>query len=113
MVFTVISIAPHLSPGNYKRAVASGPEFVESDADYPTLLGQTGWAVVDCKDITLDYAASCRRQLQADEEHKDALETLVGASEFAERQADWRAKLSAIDGGLLRRSLFVATPDRA
>jgi SAM-dependent methyltransferase len=113
MVFTVISIAPGLSPEKYRRAVENGPEFIESEADYPTLLGQTGWAIVDRQDITLDYAASCRRQLQADEERKDALERLIGASELAERQAGWRSKLTAIDDSLLRRELFVATPDRA
>jgi SAM-dependent methyltransferase len=113
MVFTVISVAPDLSPEKHKRAVENGPEFIESEADYPTLLGQTGWAIVDRQDLTLDYAASCRRQLHADREHKDALESLVGASEFAERQAGWRSKLVAIDDGLLRRELFVATPDGA
>lgn len=113
MVFTVISIAPGLSPGQYRRAVENGPEFIESEADYPTLLGQTGWAVVDRRDITLDYAASCHRQLQADQERKDALQALIGASGFAERQAGWRSKLTAINDGLLRRELFVATPDRA
>jgi phosphoethanolamine N-methyltransferase len=113
MVFTVISIAPGLSPEKYRRAVENGPEFIESEADYPTLLGQTGWAIVDRQNITLDYAASCRRQLQADEERKDALETLIGASELAERQAGWQSKLTAIDDGLLRSELFVAIPDRA
>src|SRR5262249_30827713 len=112
MVFTVISIAPDLSPKKYRRAVENGPEFIESEADYPTLLAQTGWAIVDRRDITLDYAASCRRQLEADKERKDGLETLIGASEFAERQIGWQSKLTAIGDGLLRRELFVATPDR-
>jgi hypothetical protein len=62
--------------------------------------------------VTLDYAASCRRLLEADREHKDALEMLIGASEIAERQAGWQSRLIAIDDGLLRRELFVATPDR-
>ncbi len=113
MVFTVISIAPGLSPEEYGRALENGPEFIESEADYPTLLVQTGWATVDRRDVTLDYAASCRRQLQADEARKDALETLVGSSEFAERQAGWRSKLTAIADGLLRREIFVVIPDNA
>lgn len=111
MAFTVISIAPGLSPQQYKQAVANGPEFVESDADYPTLLEQAGWTIVACRDITLDYGASCRRQLQADIDRKDALVSLLGASEVAERQADWRSKIAAIEDGLLLRTLFVATPD--
>jgi hypothetical protein len=39
------------------------------------------------------------------------LEALIGPSEFAERQAEWRSKLMALDAELLRRELFVATPD--
>ncbi len=108
-VFTVISVAPGLSPANYGRAVENGPEFIESEVDYPTLLTQTGWELVEHLDLTKDYAASCRRQLRADEERKNALETLIGASEFAERQVTWRSKLTAISDGLLRRELFVAT----
>jgi hypothetical protein len=113
MVFTVISVAPGLSTADYGRAVENGPEFIESEADYPTLLTQTGWEIVEHLDLTTDYAASCRRQLRADEEQKDALETLIGASEFAERQIGWRSKLKALSDGLLRRELFMAAQSLA
>jgi hypothetical protein len=108
MVFTVISIAPGLSPKKHRRAVECGPEFVEAEYDYPTLLGQTGWTIIDREDLTPDYAASYRRKLEAHEEHKKAVETLIGTSEFAERQTDWRSEVAAIDDGLLRRELLVA-----
>lgn len=111
MVFTVISIAPGLSTEMHKRAVECGPEFVESEADYQMLLRQTGWNTVERHDITLDYGASCRRQLQADTEHKDELESLISISGFNERQSDWRSQIVAIDDGLLRRELFVAIPN--
>ncbi len=110
MVFTVISVTPGLAGGDYRRAVENGPEFIESDIDYPSLLHQTGWTVLDYQDITLDYVASCSRQLRADEERKDALTTLIGATELGERLADWRSKLSVLNEGLLRRELFVASP---
>jgi phosphoethanolamine N-methyltransferase len=113
MVFTVISVAPGLSPSDYGRAVENGPEFIESEADYPTLLAQTGWGLVEHLDVTADYAASCRRQIRADEEQKSALETLIGVSEFAERQLGWRSKLAALGDGLLRREFFVATSSLA
>jgi len=35
---------------------------------------------------------------------------LIGVTEFDERLADWRSKLSVLNEGLLRRELFVATP---
>jgi ubiquinone/menaquinone biosynthesis C-methylase UbiE len=110
MVFTVISIAPGLSAEQFRRAVANGPEFIETDTNYPTLLAQTGWIITGHKDITVPYAASCRRQLRADETQKGGLVALIGASEFAERLAQWRSKLAAIGDSLLQRELFVAVP---
>lgn len=110
MVFTVISVAPGLSAAQYRRAVANGPEFIETDTDYPTLLAQTGWMVIGHEDVTTVYAASCRRQLRADETQKDGLVALIGARACAERLAEWRAKLAAIGDHLLQRARFVAAP---
>ena len=110
MVFTVISVAPGLSAEQYPRAVENGPEFVETDTDYPTLLAQTGWIVTGHEDITITYAARVRRQLHADETHKDGLVALIGASDFAERLAEWRPKLAALGDNILRRELFEAEP---
>jgi cyclopropane fatty-acyl-phospholipid synthase-like methyltransferase len=111
MVFTVISIAPGLSPEKHKLAAENGPEFIESDTEYSMLLRETGWSILDHQDLTMDFAASCRRQLQADEEYQRALESLVGPAEYDERQNGWRSKLAVIADGLLRRELFVAAPD--
>jgi len=111
MVFTVISIAPGLSAEQYRRAVANGPEFIETDVDYPTLLAQTGWNVAAQEDLTDAYEASCLRQLQADETHSEALAVLIGTEELAERLQGWRSKLAAMDDDPLRRELFVATPN--
>ena len=108
MAFTAISVTPGLSSANYRRAVENGPEFIESETDYSSMLAQTGWVVLDYRELTMNYAASCRRQLCADEEQKDALVALIGAPEVAERALEWRSKLSAIEEGLLRRELFVA-----
>ena len=110
MVFTVIWITPGLSRDDHRRALEGAPEFGESETDYPTLLGQTGWAVNECLDVTEGYADSIRRFIRADGEFKDQLEALIGTTEFAERQAGWRSELHAVEEGLLRRDLFVATP---
>ena len=110
MVFTVISVTPGLSPLEHRRAVDNGPEFVEAPAGYPTLLAEAGWIVVDHEDLTAEYAASIRRQIAADDQHRDGLIALIGSAAFAERQREWRAKLSVLDDGLLRRELLVAAP---
>jgi len=110
MLFTVISVAPGLTGERYREAAANGPEFIETDTDYPTLLARTGWTVMAREDITDAYAASCRRQIEADEVHEEGLLALIGASELAERMAGWHAKLAAIGDKLLRRELFEAAP---
>ena len=110
MVFTVISVTPRLSPDDHRRAVANGPEFVEADLSYPTLLAETGWAVLECRDITAAYADSCRRQLAADLAHKAELAEIIGSTEVENRLDSWRSKDRAIADGLLRRDMFVVLP---
>ncbi len=87
MAFTVISVSPGLPVEQRRRAVENGPEFIESDARYSDLLEQTGWKITNCKDITAAYAASCKRQLEADEAHTEKLVTFIGKDEYAERVA--------------------------
>ncbi len=113
MVFTVICVTPGLSDAETRRAVENGPTFIELDRDYPTMLRETAWTIADCEDVTTHYGAACRRQLQADDERKSELESLIGAAEVAERMLGWQSKLMAIDDGLLRRYLFVAEPASA
>jgi len=110
MVFSVILVPPGLAPEDRQRGVENGPEFIDSDRDYPTLLDETGWRVVERRDITADYAVSCGRQLEADLAHADDLRALVGPAEYAERVAGWRSKRDAIGEGLLRRELFTVAP---
>lgn len=110
MVFTVISVAPGLTAHEYDRAVANGPEFVETDTDYPRMLAETGWLLKGHEDLSDDYAASCRRQLDADMAHADDLRALIGPAEFSERVDGWRSKLAALGDSLLRRECFTAIP---
>ena len=110
MLFTVISVRPGLSSQDTGRAVANGPTFIETDTDYPELLAETGWIVSGREDISGEFAATCRRQLQADDTHREELAALLGETEFTDRVAGWPPKISAIDGNLIRRELFFATP---
>ena len=43
MVFTVISPVPTLSDAERRRAIASGPKFVDTPTDYAVLLDQSAW----------------------------------------------------------------------
>jgi hypothetical protein len=110
MVFTVILLAANLSPKERRQTMEVAPEFVESESDYLTMLAQTGWTVIDHQDLTSAHAASCRRLVKAEQEHEDGVVAIIGASEYEYRQARWASKIPALDAGLLRRELFVATP---
>jgi len=110
MLFSVILVPPGLSPADRQRAIANGPEFIDSDCSYVTLLAETGWRVVERLDVTADYAESYGRQLAADLAHAEDLRALIGAKDYAERVAGWRSKRAAIADGLLRREIFTVIP---
>lgn len=111
MVFTVISIPAGLSPEMRARAEDAGPTFIASEADYPTLLAETGWRVMDRIDLSAEYAAAGERQIAADIENAEDLAALVGEDVCSERLASWRNHVAATRDGLLRREMFVAEPD--
>jgi ubiquinone/menaquinone biosynthesis C-methylase UbiE len=108
MVFTVISIAPGLSSSDYQRAADCGPPCVEAAVEYPTLLRQAGWDLIDHVDLTPEYAHTVRRLLSEWEARADGLREFHGATEFTELVIRRRAALQAIEEGLLKRGLFVA-----
>ncbi|OUR77573.1 hypothetical protein A9Q83_10570 [Alphaproteobacteria bacterium 46_93_T64] len=112
MVFTVISVSPGLSATDRCRGIKNGPEFIECETDYTTLLAQTDWTIEACEDVTGTFEASYRRQIVADEQNHDELCTLIGSANLTDRMQMWRSKLSAISDGLLRREIFLAVPAR-
>jgi SAM-dependent methyltransferase len=109
MVFSVISVAPGLSPADHERAVAAGPPCIASAVPYPDMLRQTGWEIVACEDVTEGYAEAGRTLLRAEEAHADRLAELLGEAESSERLARHANALRANEAGLLRRELFVTT----
>ncbi len=112
MVFTVISIAPGLSSRDRERAAERGPPFVSAPSDYAVLLPESGWAVSDRVDLTLEYARTVRSLARELEARNEELIELLGADELAELLGRKQAALDGIEEGLLVRELFVATPRR-
>lgn len=108
MAFTVISIAPALSPEDYQRAVQAGPLFKETAVGYPTMLEQTGWRITHHFDLTVEYAQAARHMLHEEEARADALARVLGDAEFSDRLARRRRTVQALDRGLLRRELIAA-----
>ena len=102
-----------LAPEAHRRAVESGPPCIEADADYPSLLTQTGWALRECFDLGAAYAATCRNMLEAFDQRAAELTEVMGPAAYAERRAKFAAVGLAMQEGLQRRELLVAIPERA
>ena len=107
MVFSVIYVEPGLSPDEHRRAVDAGPPFVETETEYPVLLAEIGWTILDERDMTAEFARTIQRQLQADRGQLDGLETLIGAVDSSDRRKSLKSKFKAANDRILRRSLFV------
>ncbi|MFQ5623937.1 MAG: class I SAM-dependent methyltransferase [Paracoccaceae bacterium] len=107
MIFTVISVAPGLRPGDRARAAASGPEFVETETGYRDLLAAAGWRIGAVHDLTADFIAATRRSLEAHERRREALSELLGEAEMARRDGASRARIAALSARHLRREMFV------
>ena len=110
MVFTVISITPNLTSTDHLRALELGPPFVDTVTDYPTMLGESRWRIVDCKDLTREYALTMGRYLQEYEAQFNELVTLLGKEECSARMTRMQAKIEATNEGLFRRELYVVLP---
>jgi SAM-dependent methyltransferase len=109
MVFSVIASAPSLSPSERQIAIESGPEFVDVDGDYALLLEQSGWSVQERMDVTAEFAKSMRTTLEGMKLGAGELTKVLGADEFSERVIRRQATLAAVDQGLLKREILVAT----
>ena len=110
MAFSVIYLPPGLSAANHARAVETAPEFAESDADYPTLLAETGWGMLERHDLTGDFMANCIQKLHAEEDLRAELEPLTGAADFDARHARLRRRVAVLEQRHLRRELFIVEP---
>lgn len=110
MVFSVIYVEPGLSPDEHRRAVDAGPPFVETETEYPVLLAETGWSILEERDITAEFATVIERQLQADKGQQGGMETLIGAADYSDRRISYKAKFRAAADRILRRSLLVTVP---
>ena len=108
MAFTVISIAPSLSPADYKLALDAGAPFKETGVGYPKMLEQTGWGITHHLDLTVEYAQAARHMLREEEARAEALSRLLGDAEFSEKLRRRRKTVQALDRGLLRRELIAA-----
>jgi hypothetical protein len=77
-------------------------------SDHQRLLRAAGFDDVIELDVTPAFAATAAAWLAETEPHTEALARLEPPGAFAQRQADRRTMLAAINAGLLRRALLLA-----
>jgi hypothetical protein len=109
MAFYTIHAAPALPPRDRERARRHGPRFVNARSDYVSMLQAAGFARIAARDVTREFERIQVRWLRARERHREAIIAAVGEERHRELCSDGRLSLRAIQLGLLRRSLFVAT----
>jgi hypothetical protein len=63
---------------------------------------------VEERDLTADYFSTASRKLEVAEQFAEDMIEMLGRQEYERMQAERRQAISAIEAGLLRRSLFVA-----
>jgi hypothetical protein len=73
------------------------------------LLRRAGYVDIVHIDCTAEFGRVARAWLDQYDGHREAIVATLGAAAFEERQAARRLLVRAIDEGLLRRSLFVAS----
>ena len=111
MVFSVIYITPGLDKIDYERAVLNSPNFIQTDGEYETMLRECGWHIEEQIDLSEDYQETCRLQIEADDLHREELIKLVGEKQALDRMSNWKSKLEVIEEGLVKRDLFVCSPN--
>lgn len=108
MAFDVIFVAPGLSDRDRARANAAGPPHVAASASYPDLLALAGFGRIDEVDLTDQYRVTAAAWLHESARATEQLERVFGTEEFRRGQQERQETLTAIESGLLRRSLFTA-----
>ena len=113
MAFTVIAIAPGLSPAEHARAVDSGPPFIEAECEYSELLAATGWNVIEQIDISAAYGETGALYIREAQARADEMKQLLGEAEFDEMLVKRQRSVRAATDRVVLRYMFLASPAQA
>ena len=108
MAFLTIIVAPNLTPSQRRQAELAGPPAVLARHDHVSMLSTAGFRDIEETDVTPDYLRTVRAWFGEASAREAELRAVMGDVLFEERQSDRRIQTSAIESGLLRRSLYVA-----
>ena len=110
MAYYNIFVPPGLPEHLHRRALRAGPSAVSSRGiPQLELLARAGFESVEETDLTDEFLTAARAWYEGRQARQSELRATFGDPWFDDRQADSRAMIPAIEQGLLRRSLFVAS----
>src|SRR5262249_10891245 len=110
--FFTIFVSPGLPRSARRRAVRLGPRAVASVREEPELLRRAGFEDVDAFDVTTEFLETAGRWLQYSRELEPGLREALG-DQIVDDQLSARTDIvTAIEEGLLMRSLLVAVAPR-
>jgi cyclopropane fatty-acyl-phospholipid synthase-like methyltransferase len=106
--FTSIFPATGLTAAEARRAIEAGPPNCGLRTSYPSLLRSAGFIDVEERDLTAEYYTTATRKLEVADHFAEGMIEMLGHKQYDDMQAERTSAVAAIEGGLLRRSLFVA-----
>jgi hypothetical protein len=109
LAFTVIELTPGLSPAQRRAAGSLAPRAVGTRRPYGAMLESAGFGDIGWRDVTADYLATVHAWLAASEPRFDELVAVDGEAVVLDRFDRWRAAITGVEGGLLRRTMYWAT----
>ena len=108
IAFYTIFVPGGLTDAEYRRAARLGPRSVATRRQHQELLYVAGFVDIKEQDVTPEFLRTARGWVQARERYAADLRQSLGEPEFARKQSEGRSQISALESGLLRRSLFTA-----
>ncbi len=110
LAFYTIFATPGLSEPQYRRARRSGPNHLSTRrAGHPELIASAGLRLIAERDLTPQFLRTARAWYEGRRRFEAELRQADGDAYFEERQRDGIIQMRAIEAGLLKRALFVAT----
>ena len=110
LAFYTIFATPGLSRRDYRRALRSGPNHLSTRrVEHRDLLEAAGFRLLQGRDLTPQFLRTARAWYDGRSRFEAELRRADGDAYFEERQRDGIIQIRAIEDGLLRRAVFVAT----
>jgi len=107
MAFLTIEPAAGLSASQLQRAIEHGPPEVAVKAPHEQMLASAGFTDIEAIDVTIEFLRTQQAWIDTWRVHERELLSVLGPDLLNERKAERRAMRSAIDEGLLRRTLYI------